>query len=148
MTDQTQANRRDQVLIAFHRDCTCPTVDQIIEWTTRYPEFAEDIREHAAILRDWAAELCDEEEPADDLLLQRGRSFALNAIPCTALPSTSWTMGARTRPKPPLASSSPSALRSSLALTLSEARPPSWPCLLSSTWAGEPCSPVSKWSAN
>lgn len=80
MTDQTKANRRDQVLIAFHRDCTCPTVDQIIEWTTRYPEFAEDIREHAAILRDWAAEPCDEDEPADDLLLQRGRSFALNAI--------------------------------------------------------------------
>ena len=49
MTDQTKATRRDEVLFAFHRECATPTLDQIIDWTQRYPEFADDIRAHAGI---------------------------------------------------------------------------------------------------
>ena len=80
MTDQTKAARRDEVLFAFHRECTCPTVDQIIDWTQRYPEFADDIRAHAAIIRDWAADEGSDEEEVNELMLNRARSRALNAI--------------------------------------------------------------------
>lgn len=80
MTDQTKAARRDEVLFAFHRECTRPTVDQIINWTQRYPEFADDIRAHAAIIRDWAADEGLDEEEVDELMLNRARSRALNAI--------------------------------------------------------------------
>lgn len=80
MTDQTKAARRDEVLFAFHWECTCPTVDQIINWTQRYPEFADDIRAHAAIIRDWAGDEGSDEEEVDELMLNRARSRALNAI--------------------------------------------------------------------
>jgi hypothetical protein len=55
-------------------------VDQIIDWTQRFPEFADDIRAHAAIIRDWAADNGSEEEEVDELMLNRARSRALNAI--------------------------------------------------------------------
>jgi hypothetical protein len=80
MTDQTKAARRDEVLFAFHRDCPRPSVDQIIDWTRRYPEFADDIRAHAAIIRDWGAGEGSHEEEVDELMLNRARSRALNAI--------------------------------------------------------------------
>ena len=80
MTDQTKAARRDEVLFAFHRECDCPTMDQIIAWTQRYPDFADDIRAHAGIMRDWAAEGGLEEEDVDDLMMNRAQSRALNAI--------------------------------------------------------------------
>lgn len=50
-----RAKKRDEVLLAFQEACKRPTVEQIVEWTNRYPDFAEDIRAHAAIARDWAA---------------------------------------------------------------------------------------------
>jgi hypothetical protein len=80
MTDQTKAARRDEVLFAFHRECTSPTVDQIVDWTQRYPEFADDIRAHAGIMRDWAADESEAEEAVDELMMNRARSRALNAI--------------------------------------------------------------------
>ena len=80
MTDQLKAARRDKVLFAFHRACTCPTAEQITKWTKRHPEFAEDIRMHAAIRLDWAASSEETREEPDELLLERGRSRALNAI--------------------------------------------------------------------
>ena len=80
MTDQTKATRRDEVLFAFHRECAIPTLDQIINWTQRYPEFADDIRAHAGIMRDWAANEEAEEEVVDELMMNRARSRALNAI--------------------------------------------------------------------
>lgn len=73
-------NSRDEVLLAFHEAYPRPTADQIIEWVTRYPEFAEDIRAHAAVAHDWAA--CSElpvVEP-DETMLARGYSNALNAL--------------------------------------------------------------------
>lgn len=80
MTDQTKATRRDEVLFAFHRECAIPTLNQIINWTQRYPEFADDIRAHAGIMRDWAANEEAEEEVVDELMMNRARSRALNAI--------------------------------------------------------------------
>ena len=80
MTDQTKATRRDEVLFAFHQECAIPTLNQIINWTQRYPEFADDIRAHAGIMRDWAANEEAEEEVVDELMMNRARSRALNAI--------------------------------------------------------------------
>lgn len=80
MTDQTKAMRRDEVLFAFHQECAIPTLNQIINWTQRYPEFADDIRAHAGIMRDWAANEEAEEEVVDELMMNRARSRALNAI--------------------------------------------------------------------
>ncbi|ULO24902.1 hypothetical protein [Methylocystis sp. SB2] len=80
MTDQTKATRRDEVLFAFHRECATPTVDQIIDWTQRYPEFADDIRAHAGIMRDWTANDEAEDEAVDELMMNRARSRTLNAI--------------------------------------------------------------------
>lgn len=50
-----RAKKRDEVLLAFQEACKRPTTEQILQWTNRYPDFAEDIRAHAAIARDWAA---------------------------------------------------------------------------------------------
>jgi hypothetical protein len=80
MTDQNRAEDRDEVLFAFHRACNDPTAEQIIEWTSRFPQFADDIRTHAALLKDWAArEGLPAEEP-DETMLARGRSRALDAL--------------------------------------------------------------------
>ncbi|TAJ81849.1 hypothetical protein [Reyranella sp.] len=73
-------NSRDEVLLAFHRAYDRPTAEQIIEWVSKHPEFAEDIRAHAAVAHDWAA-VC--EAPAtepDETMLQRAFSNALNAM--------------------------------------------------------------------
>lgn len=80
MTNEAVAERRDAVLAQFHRECTCPTAEQIINWTKRYPEFADDIRAHAAIIRDWAADEGEDDEAVDPVMMDRARSRALNAI--------------------------------------------------------------------
>jgi hypothetical protein len=80
MTNQNRTEERDEVLFAFHRACNDPTAKQIIEWVKRYPQFAEDIRAHAALLKDWAdREGLPTEEP-DETMLSRSRSRALNAL--------------------------------------------------------------------
>jgi hypothetical protein len=71
---------RDAVLFAFHRECERPTALQIIEWTERYPQFADDIRAHAAVRLDHAPDHEDLEIEPDQTLLARGRSRALNAV--------------------------------------------------------------------
>lgn len=55
MTEPILVADRDEVLYAFHRAYDRPTAEQIVEWVTKYPQFAEDIRTHAAISWDWAA---------------------------------------------------------------------------------------------
>nr|WP_298681671.1 hypothetical protein [uncultured Dongia sp.] len=81
MTHEADAERRDAVLAEFHRECTLPSAEQIINWTARYPEFAEDIRAHAAIIRDWAAaEGGSDEAEVEQTMMERARSRALNAI--------------------------------------------------------------------
>ncbi|MBV8686877.1 MAG: hypothetical protein JOZ90_10900 [Alphaproteobacteria bacterium] len=80
MNNENIAARRDEVLFEFHRQCQRPTAEQIVDWTERYPEFADEIREHAAARLDWIAmERLPAMEP-DEALIARGRSRALNAI--------------------------------------------------------------------
>jgi hypothetical protein len=80
MTEPVKAADRDQILLAFHQACERPSAQDIIEWTKKYPQFAEDIRAHAAILRDWAAQGELPQQVPDDLALARARSRALNAL--------------------------------------------------------------------
>jgi hypothetical protein len=80
MNQNKRKEERDEVLFAFHQACDRPTAEQIIAWTTRYPQFAEDIRAHAAISRDWAeSEVLPALEP-DETMLARTYSIALNAL--------------------------------------------------------------------
>jgi len=80
MTDRLQTLGRDDVLFAFHEACPRPTVEEIIDWTTRFPKFADEIRAHAAVARDWATrEGLSAEEP-DETRLARAYSRALNAL--------------------------------------------------------------------
>jgi hypothetical protein len=79
MTKQNRAENRDEVLFAFHRAHTRPTAEQIIEWVERYPEFAEDIRAHAAVALEWETEShCYVE--ADESAIAAAYSRALNLI--------------------------------------------------------------------
>ena len=80
MTNSIQKVERDEVLYAFHQSCSQPTIEDIIEWVNKYPQFADDIRMHAAIARDLAAheEISDEE--VDQVTLDRAFSRALNIV--------------------------------------------------------------------
>lgn len=80
MTARDTNMKRDAVLFAFHQECERPTALQIIEWTERYPEFADDIRAHAAVRLDEAPGSEHNGLEPDEILLARGRSRALNAI--------------------------------------------------------------------
>lgn len=71
---------RDRVLMAFHAACENPSVDQILEWTERFPKYADDIRAHAAVARDLAADRFEEAEDISDSVLNTAYSNALNAI--------------------------------------------------------------------
>jgi len=80
MSNLGQTEERNEVLFAFHQACNDPTAKDIIDWVKRYPQFADDIREHAAILKEWA----DRDKLSDDELsdteLSRSRSRTLNAL--------------------------------------------------------------------
>jgi hypothetical protein len=80
MTDHNQIDELDEVLFAFHQACANPTADEIITWTSRYPQFAADIRAHAAILKDWAARQNLPADEPDEMMLMRARSRALDAL--------------------------------------------------------------------
>ena len=56
MNEQNRIPERDEVLFAFHQTCDNPTADKSTEWTRRYPQFADDIRAHAAMRAEWASE--------------------------------------------------------------------------------------------
>jgi hypothetical protein len=80
MTDQDRIEQRDEVLFAFHRECNDPTAEQIIQWVKRFPEFADDIRGHATILKDWADREGLPAEELSETVLSRSRSRALDAL--------------------------------------------------------------------
>ena len=80
MTNSETKEERDKILFAFHRDCESPSLADILDWTARYPEFAEDIRSHAAIMREWGTGEGDAISEADEIVMARGRSRALNAV--------------------------------------------------------------------
>ncbi|MGE3637367.1 MAG: hypothetical protein AB7G28_02330 [Pirellulales bacterium] len=71
---------RDEVLFEFHRACGNPTADQIINWVRRFPKFANDIRAHAAIIKDWTALEGRPELLPHETTLARARSRALNTL--------------------------------------------------------------------
>lgn len=79
MTQQSRTAERDEVLFAFHEAYSRPTAEQIIEWIDRYPQFAEDIRAHAAVAREWDA-LNESAVEADTSRIAAAYSRALNII--------------------------------------------------------------------
>lgn len=79
MTD-LRDKERDRVLMAFHNECPRPSVEQILRWIERYPKYADDIRSHAAVARDWAAGVEDTEDEVSQSALDTAYSNALNAI--------------------------------------------------------------------
>lgn len=74
------AEARDEVLYAFHLAYERPTAAQITEWTRRYPQFADDLRAHAAVARDWEARTDAPAAEPDQTMLSRGHSRVLNAL--------------------------------------------------------------------
>ncbi len=80
MNEHNRMDELDEVLFAFHRACANPSADEIIAWTSRYPQFADDIRAHAAILKDWAARRDLPAGEPHELMLTRARSRALDAL--------------------------------------------------------------------
>jgi hypothetical protein len=71
---------RDRVLMAFSNAFKKPTTEQIVEWIERYPQYADDVRAHAAVLRDWAAGAECTDEEVSPSALNAAYSNALNAI--------------------------------------------------------------------
>jgi hypothetical protein len=80
MIEQNRNPERDDVLFAFHQTCDNPTAEQVSEWTRRYPQYADDIREHAALRAQWASESDEPGAEPDESMLARGRSHALNLL--------------------------------------------------------------------
>jgi len=80
MNDVTRMTDRDEVLFAFHQAYDRPTAENIVEWVRRYPQFADDIRAHAAVAWDWATQAQEAEQPLDETMSARAYSQALNII--------------------------------------------------------------------
>jgi hypothetical protein len=80
MNESAKREERDAILIAIHQECEKPTTEQIIAWIEQYPDYAEDIRAHAAVSLDWAARETGAEVEVSQSLLDRGFSNALNAF--------------------------------------------------------------------
>ena len=80
MTDINRRTSRDEVLLAFHETFERPTADQIIEWADRYPQFAEDIRAHAAVSWDWASCGDAPQKQPSESTLANAYSRALSAL--------------------------------------------------------------------
>src|SRR5436305_15230475 len=80
MIEQTRTPERDDVVFAFHQTCDNPTAEQVSEWTRRYPQYADDIRAHAALRTQWASEPDEQDAEPDESMLARGRSHALNLL--------------------------------------------------------------------
>lgn len=80
MTHRDRKPTRDDVLWAFHQACSRPTAEEIIEWISRYPQFAEDIRAHAAVARDLDARKDLPSEEPSETMLEHAYSRALSAL--------------------------------------------------------------------
>lgn len=80
MIERNRNPERDDVLFAFHQTCDNPSAEQVSEWTHRYPQYADDIREHAALRAQWASDSDGHDAEPDESMLARGRSHALNLL--------------------------------------------------------------------
>ena len=99
MNEQNRIAERDEVLFAFHQSCDNPTAAQVAEWTARYPQFADDIRAHAAVRAEWASEPQESEFEPDESMLARGRSHALNLLHTAQQEATRQTVPKLTWPQ-------------------------------------------------
>jgi len=79
MNKQNKTADRDDVLFAFHNECERPTAAEIAKWVELYPQFAGDIRDHAAMSNEWDETACEASD-VDESTLARGRSNALNLL--------------------------------------------------------------------
>ena len=79
-TNRNLPDNRDEILYAFGQACPVPSAAQIVEWCEKYPQFAEDIRDHAAVSRDWAARGESQKVDVDQTELARGFSRVLNIL--------------------------------------------------------------------
>ncbi|CAI9418916.1 hypothetical protein ANOBCDAF_04415 [Pleomorphomonas sp. T1.2MG-36] len=80
MTNPIMSADRDQVLIAFNEVADVPSEKQVRDWMNRYPQFAEDIREHAEFKRELAEAPEEDFAEPDDAMLATARSRALNIL--------------------------------------------------------------------
>lgn len=99
MTGPEKLNRRDEVLFAFHEACDAPSPEDIIAWAEKYPEYADDIRAHGAIRRDWAAQAVHPERKASWLRPgeaqgERRRSWRCLPSASHCDPAEDWPTGA------------------------------------------------------
>jgi transcriptional regulator with XRE-family HTH domain len=80
MSKERNTESRDEVLLAFQQACERPTAAQIIGWCQRFPQFAEDIRDHAAIAWDMAEREALPAPSVDPSMLERGFSQVLHLM--------------------------------------------------------------------
>ncbi len=80
MSKHNTQEKRTDVLYAFQLACEHPTSSDIIEWIKRYPQYADDIREHAEMLLAQHSRSQFEQLEPDEEILAKGRSVAMNAI--------------------------------------------------------------------
>lgn len=71
---------KDEVLIAFHNECDLPSRMDVERWVERFPRFADDIRDHAAIRIAMLADSDEEPAELDGVMIARSRSRAQAAI--------------------------------------------------------------------
>jgi hypothetical protein len=80
MSNPNTSDDREDVLFAFHQAHERPTAEQIAAWVAKFPQFAEDIRAHAAVARDWIAKKGAPHETLDEVLAARCYSQVLNLM--------------------------------------------------------------------
>lgn len=77
----TKMNLLEDVLFAFRHEHERPSPDAVLEWTTRYPRFANEIREAAALWAEMEMQAkLNRPSPDDEKLVMEARSAALNAL--------------------------------------------------------------------
>ncbi len=80
MTNYNAKEEKDEILYAFHLECENPTPKNIITWVKRYPQYADDIREHAELLLAQKSVSKLNILQPDEEMLVKGRSETMNAI--------------------------------------------------------------------
>jgi hypothetical protein len=80
VNDAKKNDERDAVLFALHQESENPTAEQILYWINQYPQFADDIRSHAAIMKDLAAQDGKRVKEPSEALLSRSQSRAMDAL--------------------------------------------------------------------
>jgi len=80
MSKHNTQEKSTEILYAFQLACEHPTSKDIIEWIKRYPQYADDIREHAEMLLAQHSRSQFEQLKPDEEMLAKGRSEAMSAI--------------------------------------------------------------------